>query len=230
MTGARRPAFARLPRCEAGNRIGLLGGSFNPAHAGHRLLSLIALKRLRLDAVWWLATPGNPLKRTADLPPLAERMAQARRVAAHPRIVVTGVEADIGKRYTYDTLLWLTRRAPHVRFVWLMGADNLRQFDRWRRWRAIARLVPIAVIDRPGSSLTAMRSRAGVWLSRNRLPEADAARLATTKPPAFVFLHGPRSSLSSTALRRAAIENASKSRHVDQAPRIRRDVARGPER
>ena len=215
-----RPAFVRLPRHEAGNRIGLLGGTFNPAHAGHRLLSLIALRRLLLDAVWWLVTPGNPLKDARALPPLAERMAQARIVAAHPRIVVTGIEAEIGKRYTYDALAFLLRRAPAVRFVWLMGADNLRQFDRWRRWRAIARLAPIAVIDRPGSSFTATRSRAGVWLSRWRLPETDAKRLAATKPPAFIFLHGPRSSLSSTALRRAAIENADKSRHVDQAPRV----------
>lgn len=220
MSQPSRPAFVRLPRCEAGNRIGLLGGTFNPAHAGHRLLSLIALRRLRLDAVWWLVTPGNPLKRTDGLPPLAERIAQAKGVAAHPRIVVTGVEADIGKRYTSDTLAWLTRRASNVRFVWLMGADNLRQFDHWRRWRAIARLAPIAVIDRPGSSFTATRSRAGMWLSRWRLPETEAPRLATAKPPAFIFLHGPRSSLSSTALRRAAIENAGKSRHVASAPRV----------
>lgn len=219
MNGATtRPAFVRLPRHEAGNRIGLLGGTFDPAHAGHRLLSLIALKRLRLDAVWWLVTPGNPLKDTRALPPLAERMAQARSVAVHPRIRVTGVEADIGKRYTYDTLLWLTHRAAGVRFVWLMGADNLRQFDRWRRWRDIAALAPVAVIDRPGSSLRAMSSRAGQWLTPRRLPEADAARLATRAPPAFVFLHGPRSGLSSTALRRAAVEKADKPRHVDGDP------------
>ena len=213
-----RPAFVRLPRHEAGNHIGLLGGTFNPAHAGHRLLSLIALRRLRLDAVWWLVTPGNPLKDTRALPPLAERMAQARVVAAHPRIVVTGIEAEIGKRYTYDALAFLLRRAPAVRFVWLMGADNLRQFDRWRRWRDIAARAPIAVIDRPGSSLKAMRSKAGLWLAGARLPERAAARLATTPPPAFIFLHGPRSGLSSTALRRAAIEKADKSRHVATTP------------
>lgn len=214
MTRAARPAFVRLPRHEAGQRIGLLGGSFNPAHAGHRLASLIALKRLRLDAVWWLVTPGNPLKETAGLPRLDVRMRQAARVAAHPRIVVTGLEADIGERYTYDTLAYLTRRAPGVRFVWLMGADNLRQFDRWRRWRDIAALVPIAVVDRPGASLRAMQGRAGVWLARHRLPEGAAARLANAPAPAFVFLHGPRSSLSSTALRRAAIEKAGNSSHV----------------
>jgi nicotinate-nucleotide adenylyltransferase len=213
-----RPAFVRLPRHEAGNRIGLLGGTFNPAHAGHRLLSLIALRRLRLDAVWWLVTPGNPLKDARALPPLAERMAQARIVAAHPRIVVTGIEAEIGKRYTYDALAFLLRRAPAVRFVWLMGADNLRQFDRWRRWRDIAARAPIAVIDRPGSSLKAMRSKAGLWLAPRRLPERAAARLATTPPPAFIFLHGPRSGLSSTALRRAAIEKVDKSRHVATTP------------
>jgi len=214
-----RPAFVRLPRHEAGQRIGLLGGSFNPPHAGHRLASLIALKRLRLDAVWWLVTPGNPLKETAGLPPLAQRIALARRVAAHPRIVVTGLEADIGRRYTFDTLAYLTRRASGARFVWLMGADNLRQFHRWRRWRDIAALAPIAVIDRPDPSLRAMSSPAGVWLARHRLPEQAAARLADAPPPAFAFLHGPRSSLSSTALRGVGIEKMGKTRHVERAPR-----------
>ena len=211
-----RPAFVRLPRHEAGNRIGLLGGSFNPAHSGHRLLSLVAFRRLRLDAVWWLVTPGNPLKDASGLPPLDVRMAQASAVARHPRIHIAGFEAEIGTRYTYDTLLWLRRRVPRVRFVWLMGADNLRQFDRWRRWRDIARLVPIAVVDRPGSSLKAMSSRAGLWLAPCRLAEGAAGGLAEARPPAFVFLHGPRSKQSSTALR-AAIEKAAQARHVENA-------------
>ena len=118
-----------------GLRIGLLGGSFNPAHAAHRAVSLLALKRLALDRVWWLVSPGNPLKDTSALPPLADRIAAARRVAADPRIDVTGIEAALGTRYTIDTIHRLRTRCPRVRFVWLMGADNLAQFHRWRDWR-----------------------------------------------------------------------------------------------
>jgi len=130
-------------------RIGLFGGTFNPPHEGHRLASLIALKRLKLDAVWWLVTPGNPLKENAGLPPLHERIEAARALADHPRIIVTGLEAQIGTRYTFDTIDHLTRRCAGVRFAWIMGADNLASFHRWQRWREIAALTPIAVIDRP---------------------------------------------------------------------------------
>jgi nicotinate-nucleotide adenylyltransferase len=193
----------RLPPHTAGMRIGLFGGSFNPPHGGHRLASLTALRRMRLDAVWWLVTPGNPLKDTRALPPLEARMEAARRVAAHPRIVVTGIEASIGTRYTFDTVDWLLRRCPGVRFVWLMGADNLSGFHRWQRWRDIAGAVPIAVIDRPRSTLRAVHSPAGHWLAASRVDEADAALLPSMQPPAFTFLHGPRSELSSTALRQA---------------------------
>ena len=141
-------------------RIGLYGGSFDPAHEGHLHVSTTALRRLRLDRVWWLVTPGNPLKDNARLPPLEERIARARRLAADPRIDVTGLEAAIGTRYTFDTVDELTRRCPGVHFVWLMGADNLAQFARWQRWRDIARRVPIAVIDRPGATLKATRAPA----------------------------------------------------------------------
>ncbi|MHB2169505.1 nicotinate-nucleotide adenylyltransferase [Alsobacter sp. R-9] len=199
----RRPAgrAAALPPHGRGLRIGLLGGSFNPPHEGHLLLSRTALRRLRLDAVWWLVTPGNPLKDNAGLPSLAARMEAARRLATDRRIVVTGFEAAIGTRYTFDTVRYLTRRCPGVRFVWLMGADNLASFHRWQRWRGIARLVPIAVIDRPGTTLRATRSRAAALLARDRVDETDAALLPLLPPPAWVFLHGPRSTLSSTALR-----------------------------
>ena len=190
-----------LPRFAPGLRIGLFGGSFNPPHEGHRLASLIALKRLRLDAVWWLVTPGNPLKDTRALPPLEARMAAAREVADDPRILVTGIEARIGTRYTYDTVRWLTQRCAGVDFVWLMGADNLAGFHRWQKWREIAQLVPIAVIDRPASTLKAAHSRAAVWLAPNRYDEADASLLPGAKTPAFAFLHGRRSGQSSTALR-----------------------------
>lgn len=191
----------RLPPFAPGMRIGLLGGSFNPPHEGHALVTRLALTRLGLDRVWWLVTPGNPLKSQAELAALQARVAAARRLVGGPRVAVTDIEAQIGARYTHDTLAWLRRRAPQVRFVWLMGADNLRQFHFWRHWRAIADLTPIAVIDRPGSTLRSMSSRAAISLAQWRVPERDAARFATLPPPAFLFLHGPRSELSSTVLR-----------------------------
>jgi nicotinate-nucleotide adenylyltransferase len=198
----------RLPRTEPGLKVGLFGGTFNPPHDGHKLVSSIALARLGLDQVWWLVTPGNPLKENGGLPPLEDRMAAARRLADHPRIVVTGVEAQIGTRYTYDTIKYLTERCPRVSFVWIMGADNLASFDRWQHWRDIAALVPIAVIDRPGSTLKAVHSPAGAWLSRHRIDESDSKLLAGAKPPRFVFIHAKRSDLSSTELRnkRAVLE------------------------
>jgi nicotinate-nucleotide adenylyltransferase len=193
----------RLPPHEPGMRIGLLGGSFNPPHEGHALVTRMALTRLCLDRVWWLVTPGNPLKSQGDLAAVQARVEAARRLVAGPRVSVTDIEAHIGSRYTYDTLAWLTRRAATVRFVWIMGADNLRQFHLWRHWREIADLVPIAVVDRPGSTLKAMSSRAAIALGPWRVPEAEAERFADLRPPAFLFLHGPRSDLSSTLLRRS---------------------------
>ena len=197
-----RPAYAGLPPKRApGLRIGLFGGSFNPPHDGHRLASLIALHRLQLDRVWWLVSPGNPLKDTRRLPSMAERLAAAATVADHPAIDVTGIEAKLGLRYTLDVLRVLKRRCPGVHFVWIMGADNLRGFHRWQGWASIAATVPIAVIDRPGSTMTSANSRAGVAMAEWRLREIDARLLPTRRPPAFVFLHGPRSDTSSTALR-----------------------------
>ena len=192
----------RLPRWSPGQRIGLLGGSFNPPHEGHLLVSRLALRRLGLDRLWWLVTPGNPLKQIAGLPTLSMRIAAARAIARDPRIAVTGFEAEIGARFTHDLIAWLVRRAPGVHFVWIMGADNLRQFHLWRRWRDIAELAPIAVVDRPGSTLSALNSHAGAALAPFRVPERDSARFAQRRPPAFIFLHGPRSALSSTAIRR----------------------------
>ena len=199
----RSPGGRPLPPWCAGLRVGLFGGSFNPPHGGHRLVSLTALRRLALDRVWWVVTPGNPLKRHDGLPDLDARVAAARHVADHPRIAVTGVEAGIGMRYTVDTVRHLKRRCPGVRFVWIMGADNLLQLPRWRRWRELVDLVPLAVVDRPGSTLPSLSGRAAAVLARGRLREADARLLPTRRPPAFVYLHGPRSSASSTALRDA---------------------------
>jgi nicotinate-nucleotide adenylyltransferase len=182
-------------------RIGLFGGTFDPPHAAHRLASLIAMRRLELDRVWWLVTPGNPLK--GGQASFAERFAAARAFARHPRIDVTGIEAAIGTRYTYDTLRYLLARCPGLHFVWIMGADNLETFHRWEKWRAIAAMVPIAVIDRLGPSLKAAAGPAGGALARYRLSDAQARALPYRRPPAWVYLHGLKSPLSSTALRAA---------------------------
>lgn len=190
-----------FPPVADGLRIGLLGGSFNPPHAAHRALSLFALKRLQLDRVWWLVSPGNPLKDTRGLPPLEKRLAAARTVANHPAIHVTGIEAALRTRYTIDTIVALRDRFPQVRFVWLMGADNLAQFHRWRDWQRIAQQVPLAVIDRPSDSLRALASPAAQALSKYRHSERAAASFAGVEAPAWLFLHGMKSPLSSTELR-----------------------------
>lgn len=190
-----------LPRCEPGMRIGLFGGTFNPPHEGHRLASLIALNRLRLSSVWWMVTPGNPLKENSGLPSMAQRMAAAQCVADHPAISITGFEADISTRFTYDTIRYLRRRHPKVQFVWIMGADNLTGFHRWQRWREIAAMIPIVVVDRPDSTLVSAGSRAANYLDRYRVPEIHAPLFPEIAAPAFMFLHGPRSDLSSTKLR-----------------------------
>lgn len=192
-----------MPPALPGQRIGLLGGTFNPAHEGHLHISMMALRRLRLDKVWWMATPGNPLKNNASLPSLEHRLAAAQPLAAHPDIVLTGLESHIKTRFTLDTLDVLTRRHPATRFIWLMGADNLMQFHRWQGWQEIARLMPIAVIDRPGASLAPLNSVAAQALIRFRVPEQQARTLADRPPPAWTFLHGPLSDLSSTAIRAA---------------------------
>ena len=201
----------RLPPFAPGMRIGLLGGSFNPPHEGHALITRLALRRLKLDRVWWLVTPGNPLKSLTGLAALKARMEAARRLDVGPRVVVTDIEAQIDSQFTYDTLLWLKRRAPGVHFVWIMGADNLRQFHLWRHWRAIADLVAdrgyrSAWLDLEGD-LKPSWGGAGALAGSG----ADASRFATMRPPALLFLHGPRSSLSSTALRRVGISEHSAS-------------------
>src|SRR3954447_11029872 len=182
-------------------RIGLLGGSFNPPHRAHRAISLFAIKRLKLNRVWWLVTPGNPLKQDGALQDLAHRVQAAREMAGDPRIDLSCLESVIGTRYTFDTISYLRRRAGGLRFVWIMGADNLAQFHRWQNWRRIAAEVPLAVIDRPPQSFRALAAPAAQALARYRLPENQAARLADQQPPAWVFLTGMKSNLSSTGLR-----------------------------
>jgi nicotinate-nucleotide adenylyltransferase len=193
----------RLPPHASGMRIGLFGGTFDPPHQAHLGASLLALKRLELDRVWWLVTPGNPLKDTRGLAPLADRIAAAQALTRDPRIAITGFEAALGVRYSFDTVSWLVKRCPGVRFVWIMGADNLRSFHRWQKWRGIARLVPMAVVDRLGPSLYSIGGVAAQALARARIRESLASSLADCRPPAWVYLHGLKSPLSSTALRAA---------------------------
>ena len=190
-----------IPLYTNGMRVGLLGGSFNPPHVAHRAISLFAIKRLKLDRVWWLVTPGNPLKEHGTLRDLAQRTEAAREMADDPRIDISCLESVIGTRYTVETIAYLRRRAGGLRFVWIMGADNLAQFHRWENWRRIASEVPIAVIDRPPQSFRALAAPAAQALARYRLPENQAARLADQRAPAWVFLTGMKLNLSSTGLR-----------------------------
>jgi nicotinate-nucleotide adenylyltransferase len=200
--GARLAGITELPPSTGGMRIALFGGSFNPPHAGHVLVAAQALRRLELDAVWLLVSPGNPLKDHSALAPLVERVTAALALITDPRIRVTGFEAEHGFRYSFDTLSHLRQRLADRRLVWLMGADNLVNFHRWERWQDIARLMPMAVYDRPGATRVARASRAAIALSRYRLDESDAPMLADCAPPAWVHLHGLLSPLSSSAIRR----------------------------
>jgi nicotinate-nucleotide adenylyltransferase len=182
-------------------RIGLLGGSFNPAHDGHLHISRMALRRLALDQVWWLVSPGNPLKQGQDMADVSVRLASARAAARHPRVRPTDIECRLGTRYTVDTVAHLQSRFPRTRFVWLMGADNLVQFHRWRGWLRLARLVPIAVFDRPGYSFGPVHARAARRLAPDRVPLCAAAGLVERPPPAWVFLPIRRHEASATAIR-----------------------------
>ncbi len=191
----------RMPVAFPGERIGLFGGSFNPPHAGHLHVAEQALRRLALDRVWWLVTPGNPLKDARELAPLADRLDACRALTQDRRMVITALEVSLPTRFTADTLAHIAARNRGVDFVWIMGADNLGQFHRWDRWRAIAATMPIAVVDRPGSTLRLHHALAARALGQFRIDEDDARRLAGTRPPAWTFLHGPRNAMSSTAIR-----------------------------
>ncbi|MBH62490.1 MAG: nicotinic acid mononucleotide adenylyltransferase [Alphaproteobacteria bacterium] len=184
-----------------GPRVGLLGGSFNPAHLGHRHISLLALKRLHLDQIWWLVSPQNPLKPVAGMAPYADRLASARKIAGDRRIHISEAEADLGTRYTVDTLRGLRQRHPHNRFVWIMGADNLIQITKWHQWIEIFETVPVAVFDRPTYSFQALASTAAKRYARCRLKEHEGGTLADRAPPAWIFLWGSNDPTSATALR-----------------------------
>ncbi len=183
-------------------RTGLLGGSFNPAHAGHRHISLFAAKALGLDEVWWLVSPGNPLKPKAGMAPLAVRLRSARTAARRSIIRPTAIEQHMGTQFTVDTLAALQRQHPERAFIWLMGADNLAQFDAWRDWRRIARTMPIAVLARPGYDQAARTSRAMGWLRGFVRPRSAASNWTTWRPPALVLLRFRPDKHSATALRR----------------------------
>ena len=191
-----------MPYVERGMSVGLFGGSFNPPHHGHQLVAEIALRRLGIDQLWWMVTPGNPLKNHSELASLEERVALSRDLAPGPRVKVTAFEAAHNLTYTSQTLDFVKARNPGIHFVWIMGADNLKHFHFWQDWRGIAETFPIAVIDRPGSTLAYLSSKMAKTYAHARVDEDDAAALPFLPAPAWTFIHGPRSSLSSSAIRR----------------------------
>jgi nicotinate-nucleotide adenylyltransferase len=193
------PRFGDLRR----TRVGLLGGSFNPGHEGHRHVAELALRRLRLDQVWLLVSPGNPLKSCNGMAPFSDRLASARRIGDGRRVVASGIEAALGTRYTLDTLRVLLRRFPRVRFVWIMGADILVQLPRWRRWIDIVHRLGLVVLPRPGFNNQALAGQAAHRLRAARRPVRQVALLPGIAP-AWVFLPGRQNAVSATAIRQAA--------------------------
>jgi len=196
--------YLSMPKVESGMAVGLFGGSFNPPHEGHLLIARDALRALKLDQLWWMVTPGNPLKDHSGLAPLPERIRLSEALVDDPRIKVTAFEAAHAIRYSADTVELVLSKNPDADFVWVMGADSLSTFHKWERWDYIVGAIPMAVYDRPGSSLSLHESVMAQKFPAARVDEADAALLARMQPPAWTFIHGPRSPLSSTALRKAA--------------------------
>ncbi|MFY0647075.1 nicotinate-nucleotide adenylyltransferase [Sulfitobacter geojensis] len=190
----------QFPYASKGQVIGLLGGSFDPAHEGHAHITREALKRFGLDRVWWLVSPGNPLK-TRGPAPLADRVARARQVMQHPRVEVTDIEAHLGTRYTAQTIARLQAIYPQVRFVWLMGADNMAQFHLWQDWRGIMQSVPVGVLARPGQRISARMSRAAALYAPYRIAGRYGQLLAPAEAPAWSFVNVPMNDASSTAIR-----------------------------
>lgn len=202
MRAEKLPAdLVKLPLSYPNMRIGLFGGSFNPSHLGHRLVSRQVMKRLNLDAMWWLVTPGNPLKENNNLAPLEQRIKNARSLITMPNVHVTGFEAAHGFRYSYDSLSYLKKILPKRKLVWVMGADSFEDFHKWERWRDIANLMPMAIYARPNANIKALSSKAAINLAKYRLDEYDAKILPDCKAPKWVYLHGIMSELSSTKIR-----------------------------
>lgn len=192
--------FQGFPPAHRGQAVGLLGGSFDPAHEGHARITRAALAQFGLDRVWWLMSPGNPLKANGPAP-LDRRLAQAQSVMRHPRVTITDVEARLGTRHTAQTLGALQARYPGVRFVWLMGADNLAQLHLWQDWQDIMTRVPVGVLARPGQRISARVSKAARIWRQHRIPAAQSRRLARAEPPAWCFVNLPMSEASSSAIR-----------------------------
>lgn len=182
-------------------RIGLLGGTFDPAHAGHLEISLRALDMLKLDLVWWLVSPGNPLKSDREMASFERRMTSAQDLANDPRIIVTDLEKKLGTVYTIDTLQKIKAMHAEQHFVWLMGADNLAQFDQWKNWRQIAETLPFAIFNRPSYSKTSLNSAAAIELAKYRIDQKEAHRLYKLKPPAWVYCESTDNPMSSTEIR-----------------------------
>ncbi len=183
--------------------VGLLGGSFNPAHGGHRAISLFAIDSLGLDEMWWMVSPGNPLKPKKDMAPLAARVASAKYQARRSRIKATAIEQEFGTIYTVETLRKIAARYPKTKFIWIMGADNLLQFHHWRQWRTIARMMPIAVIARPGYDTSAIAGPAMAWFRRFVRRRDQLSHWTKWSTPALVLLRFRPDPRSATALRRA---------------------------
>ena len=198
--------MASMPFTTAGQRIGLMGGSFDPSHEGHRHITRLALQRFALDRVWWLVSPHNPLKPTLPNLSIAERMERACAIAQHPRVTVSDLELYLGTRATIDTLLALKTYYPHVRFIWLMGADNFVNFHLWHRWKAIFETVPIGVLPRAGQNLAARTSIAARAFRPYRIPDRQSHLLGTARAPAWCFVDAPMINQSSTALRAKGAE------------------------
>ena len=209
-------------------RIGLLGGSFNPAHRGHRRISAAALEALGLDEIWWLVSPGNPLKPASGMAPLAARFASAKRAARLLPIRVTAIERELGTVYTAETVRALVRIYPQHRFVWLMGGDNLAQFHLWRDWRRIARTVPIAVVARPGYDAAAHAARAMGWLRRFVRPAASAGRWTRWRLPALVLLRQKLDPTSATGIRAASADWHQSDDYSFKPKALRDDLTRRP--
>ncbi|MEQ6250549.1 nicotinate-nucleotide adenylyltransferase [Sulfitobacter sp. HNIBRBA3233] len=191
-----------MPYAAPDQVIGLLGGSFDPAHRGHAHITREALKRFGLDAVWWLVSPGNPLKSRGPAP-MSERLHQAARVMDDPRVTITDIEARLGTRYTAETLAALQDRYRRQRFVWLMGADNLAQLHLWQDWQDIVARVPVGILARPGQRISARMSRAATLYAPYRIPARESHRLGQARPPAWCFVNVPMMDVSSSAIRRS---------------------------
>lgn len=200
------PKYLRMPHVEKGMTVGLFGGSFNPPHDGHLLVAELAFSRLALQQLWWMITPGNPLKDVSELPPLSTRIGWSEEINQDKRVKVTAFEAAFRTRYTAQTLAIIRKTNPGVKFVWLMGADNLANFHQWQDWQKIANTFPIAVIDRPGSTLSYLSSMMAKTFDFARIDESDGQALAFRSAPAWTFIHGPRLPHSSTAIRKQRLE------------------------